>query len=233
MMHIRYGMPVALALGLLATAAVAKHDGRPAASLLDPAAFAPTAIIAPPPAQGSVVARQELAYLRALHQAAPAERIARADADGHDKGPHAFNAVTGRDLTALPATAALLARVDAETDAVVDRAKQHFRRIRPYRTDPTLPHCGKGKGVDDSYPSGHSAFAWSTGWTLAQLMPDRAAAILDRSRDYAEGREICAVHYPSDVEAGHAVGQLVADRLLNDPRLADQVAAARAELARR
>lgn len=33
MMHIRYGMPVALALGLLATAAVAKHDGRPAASL--------------------------------------------------------------------------------------------------------------------------------------------------------------------------------------------------------
>jgi hypothetical protein len=36
----------------------------------------------------------------ALHRAAPAERIARADADGHDKGPHAFNAVTGRDLTA-------------------------------------------------------------------------------------------------------------------------------------
>ena len=116
---------------------------------------------------------------------------------------------------------------------MVDRAKEHFRRIRPYRTDPTLPHCGKGKGVDDSYPSGHSAFAWSTGWTLAQLMPDRAAAILDRARDYAEGREICAVHYPSDVEAGHAVGQLVADRLLHDPRLADQVAAARAELARR
>ncbi len=232
-MSIRNRMPIALALGLWASAALAKHDGRPVAELLDPAAFAPEQIVAPPPAPGSDVAKQELAYLRALHRAAPAERIARADADGHDKGPHAFNAVTGRDLAALPATAALLARVDAETEAVVDRAKDHFRRIRPYRTDPTLPHCGKGKGVDDSYPSGHSAFAWSTGWTLAQLMPDRAAAILGRARDYAEGRQICAVHYPSDVEAGHALGQLIADRLLHDPRLADQVAAARAELARR
>lgn len=233
MMHIRCRMPVAFAVGLLATAAAAHDPKRSDAPLLDPVAFAPSAIIAPPPAAGSVVAQQELAYLRALHRGATADRVARADADGHDKGPHAFNAVTARDLTALPATAALLARVEAETDAVVDRAKDHFRRIRPYRVDPTLPHCGKGKGVDDSYPSGHSAFAWSTGWMLAQLMPDRAAAILDRSRDYVEGREICAVHYPSDVDAGHAVGQLVADRLLHDPRLADQIAAARAEIARR
>lgn len=232
-MHMRYGMAVALAVGLLGGDAVAKDHDRPAAALLDPQGYAPASIVAPPPAPDSVVARQELAYLRTLHHAASAERIARADADGHDKGPHAFNAVTGVDLTALPATAALLARVDAETSAIVDAGKDHFRRVRPYRTDPTLPHCGKGKGVDDSYPSGHSAFAWSTGWTLAQLMPDRAPAILDRARDYAEGRAICAVHYPSDIEAGHALGQLVADRLLHDPRLADQVAAARAELARR
>jgi len=73
---------------------------------------------------------------------------------------------------------------------------------------------------------------YSVGWTLAQLMPYRAPQILARAEDYALSREICGVHYPSDTEASHVIGTLTAATLFSDPRLAGQIAAARAELLR-
>jgi acid phosphatase (class A) len=51
-----------------------------------------------------------------------------------------------------------------------------------------------------------------------------------RARDYGFAREICAAHYPSDIEAGHVLGVLAARAMLADPRLAADIAAARAEL---
>ena len=233
-MIVRILTPIACAIGVLGmgvSAGAASEEEAP--RLLDARAFAPERVIAPPPAPGSAVATEELRFLSRLHAAASTDRVARAARDGKDKTPHAFNDAAGRDLQALPATTALLRIVKQETGAVVRAGQAYFHRTRPYVADPGLAHCDNGNGTDDSYPSGHAAFAWSTGWTLAQLMPDRAPALLERARDYADGREICAVHYPSDVEAGHALGTLVADHLLHDPRLADQVAAARRELAQR
>ena len=64
-------------------------------------------------------------------------------------------------------------------------------------------------------------------------MPERAPQIPARAADYALSREYCAVNFPSDTEASHAVGTFVAARLLADPRLATRIAAARAELAAR
>jgi acid phosphatase (class A) len=43
-------------------------------------------------------------------------------------------------------------------------------------------------------------------------------------------REYCGAHFASDIEASHVIGTLVGIDLLADPRLADRIAAARAEL---
>lgn len=104
--------------------------------------------------------------------------------------------------------------------------------MRPWGVDPTLPSCdaGKGKKPTRSYPSGHSVLGYSVGLTLAELVPAKADAILAKARDYALSREICGVHFPSDTEASHALASIVATRLLADPKVADQVAAARTEL---
>jgi acid phosphatase (class A) len=176
-----------------------------------------------------------MAEVRHLATATPADRRAIAAADAADETPHAFNAVTGRDLAALPATAHLLTLIRGEVEIAADNAKHHFHRLRPYAVDPALPHCGGdkpgNKGADRSYPSGHATFGWSMAWVLADLMPDRASAILARTADYGFSREICAAHFPSDIEAGHVLGVLAARALLADPRLAADIAAARAELA--
>ena len=146
-----------------------------------------------------------------------------------------FDEAAGRDLRKLPETWALLTIVQSETDAVIDRAKVHFNRPRPWGVDPTLDYCGKGNGKKPihSYPSGHSGLGYSVGWTLAQLMPDKAPKILARAQDYALSREICGVHYPSDTEASHVIGTLAAAALFADPRLAARIAAARVELSAR
>ena len=65
---------------------------------------------------------------------------------------------------------------------------------------------------------------------LASLMPDKAQAILERAREYAENRLVCGMHFRSDIMAGQDLGTIVAVRLMQDPRFASEMDAARAEL---
>lgn len=203
-----------------------------AAHYIDPAAFVPERLLPPPPAAGSAREKRELDEVRRIVAAASPARLDQARWDGAHEDASAYNAVVGRDLAALPQTAALLAIVTEETEGVVVVAKDHFARLRPYGADPALPHCGKkdATAAPRSYPSGHASIGYAMAWTLVRLMPDRAPAILARADDYAMSRAVCGVHYLSDLEAGHVVGTLIAERLLADPRLAARIAAARTEL---
>ena len=211
---------------------------KPAKTLrwLDPQAFAPERVLPEPPVIGSIEERAEMDEVLAFAKIVAPERHAAAAADGEDETPRAFNAVVGRDLTKLPATAHLLDEIEDEIEVVADVAKRHFHRARPSTVDPALAHCGSGsaggKGGDRSYPSGHATFGWSMAWVLSDLIPERRAAIFARAADYGYSREICAVHFASDVEAGHLLGVLAAKALLADPRLAPDIAAARAELSK-
>lgn len=198
---------------------------------LNPAEVAPRLIFAPPP--GEAMTRQELDFLHRLIAATPADRIARARADGEDETPAMYSAALGRDLRQLPATWNLLVTIEEEANAVIGMGKDEFARPRPYQTDPTMPTCKAVKPGKSprSYPSGHASVGYSMGWALARLAPQRAEAVLTRADDYALGRWLCGVHYPSDTSASRGAAMVVAERLLADPRLAVQVAAARGELA--
>lgn len=220
----------ALAAACLAVPAADAADAPdPAPRWLSAQVFAPTHAFAPPPAPGSVEERLDLDRLRALIAATPPARREQADWDGKHEEPAIFDQALGQDLAKLPHTMALLTLVQDEVERVVAQAKHHFRRARPFMVDPALPHCGKGENALKAYPSGHAAFAWATAWTLAQLTPDHAAAVMARAQDYGLSREICGVHYASDVEASHGMATAAAQALLTDPRLAAMVAAARAE----
>lgn len=233
-----------LTLFLLALPAVVQADTplpgavrmpaeKPEPHYLDPAEYLPQRVMALPPARGSAEEAVELAEVKRTVAAASAARREQAAWDGKHEDPTAFNAALGRDLTRLPATWDLLVTVQEEAYALAGRAKEAFGRMRPYSVDPSVQTCTRqdpGKSAK-SYPSGHAAVGYSVGWALARLQPDRAPAILERARDYAESRVVCGVHFRSDLEASHVLATLVAERLLADPRLADKVAKARAELA--
>lgn len=199
---------------------------------LDKADFVPSRILPSPPARGSAAEALELASLHALIAQTTPERMAQARWDDEHEDPSIFNATLGLDLVKLPATWALLKAVQWDVDLAANDSKVYFARTRPWGVDPTMPNCdeGKGKKPTRGYPSGHAMLGYSVGYVLAQLLPDKAPAIMARAADYGLSREICGVHFASDQEASHVIATLAAQKLLADPRLADQVAAARKEL---
>ncbi len=196
----------------------------------------PGRILPAPPRAGSAAEAAELADVRRIVAAASPERLAQARFDDEHEDPSIFDTAVGSGFAAraLPATWSLLRAVQTESDVATSMSKAYFRRVRPWGVDPTLPNCDAGKGKSElgSYPSGHSTLGYSIGAMLAELIPGRAPAIQARAKDYALSRVICGVHFPSDTEASHVIGAIVATRLLTDPRVAPMIAAARAELTR-
>ncbi|HXR95108.1 MAG TPA: phosphatase PAP2 family protein [Rhizomicrobium sp.] len=202
------------------------------AALLGPAQIDASHLLPPPPAAGSPQAQAEVAELHAIAARATPAMMAAAKRDARDESPALFDKVLGFDVMALPATAKLLDDVVKEQSADAQPGKNFFRRDRPWIVDPSIETCelhapGPAK---TSYPSGHATLAFSTGVVLAALMPDKAQAILERAREYAENRLVCGMHFRSDIVAGQELGSVVAVRLMQDPRFASEMEAAQAEL---
>lgn len=225
-------VPVAAQTPVAAPTAPAKEVLR----YLDPALFQPVLLLPAPVAKDSRANALELDTLHRLIASASPERIKQAQEDAINEDPAIFSAALGVDLRKLPATWELLEIVHQEGATAATMSKKYFHRMRPYSADATIPFCeGKAdpaKPSYKSYPSGHATLGYSVGVTLARLLPAKAEPIMARAQDYALSREYCGAHYASDTQASEVLGTLAATLLLTDPRLADKVAAAKAELAK-
>lgn len=224
---------LALAAGATAQVAPAK-PAKPKKVLmaLTPEQIDARRLIAPPPAEGGPTNKAELAELHRVIGGATPERMAQAKWDDDHEDPSAFYAVIGKgfDLKTLPATAALFAVVMNDQSIAASAAKKAFPRNRPWASDATVKTCDPNDKPLTSYPSGHATMGFSVATVLATLLPEKAEAIEARAADYALSREVCGSHYPSDTEASHVLGSVVAIELLSSPALQDKLAAARAEL---
>ena len=133
-----------------------------------------------------------------------------------------------------PASAPALTRLldRAGTGDLVNRVKQHYRVPRPYLgTDAPIcePRTAHLAGNGD-YPSGHTANGWLEGLILAELVPERATAILARARAYGESRAVCGSHSASAVQAGWMAGSAMFAILGGTPGFQRDLKAAREEL---
>jgi acid phosphatase (class A) len=222
--------------GARAQTAAAPAPARPPKTLkvLTAAEVDPSRILPPPPADGADLQRADLADLQRVYKTRSPERYAQAQWDDKHEDPSIFNAAIGDgfDLTKLPATAKLLAMVDNEQSVAANMAKRYFLRNRPWAIDTSIVACDYKAGAAPltSYPSGHATLAYSVGFVLADLLPEKSQAIMTRAADYSYSREVCGAHYRSDIEASHTLGTVVAMRMLDNAALKPQIDAARAEL---
>jgi acid phosphatase (class A) len=228
----RYGYLVFL-LALAVIPAQAQMAEKPATALLERQAYEPSRFLPPPPDASATAG--ELAELHAIANTSDTARKAAAARDARDETPDIFNGVIGFDIATTPQTNKLLKMVADEEEVDSKAAKSFFHRPRPYTVDSTLTTCTPVKPgkAENSYPSGHATLAFSMGVVLAQLLPAKAQAILERAHDYAENRLVCGVHYRSDIVAGQQFGTVLALRLMELPAFQAQMQAARAELAAR
>lgn len=190
-------------------------------------------ILPPPPASGSPQSVADRAIFRATRALQGSERWAVATRDVTDDRFTTFACAIGLQLDAksAPATTRVFARIGG--GALVDRVKRGYATRRPYLDDdqpicePKSAHLA-GNG---DYPSGHTTNGWSSALLLAELMPERATAILARGRQYGESRYICGSHSLSAVEAGYMSGSVLVATLHAAPEFRRDMDAARAELA--
>lgn len=133
-----------------------------------------------------------------------------------------------------PALDRMMARAFHDANAVAELVKARAERPRPVGDDPERRACQRLDAAgrkSASYPSGSAAVGTAYAETLAALEPERAEAVRRIGREIGISRLVCAMHYPSDVAAGEAVGRAVAAEIAATRAFAEDAPAARAELA--
>lgn len=194
------------------------------------------AILPAPPAAGSAAfAADEDAY-RVTRKLRGTPRWALAVSDAELEFPHAaqtFSCALDLPISAeaTPHLNMLLRRVRADASRATDKAKNHYKRPRPYLMYKEESCTPQWKYKNDSYPSGHTSIGWAWALTLAEIAPpDRANAVLERGLAFGESRVVCGVHWASDIVAGRVVAASTVSRLHADPVFSAQMAGARKEI---
>lgn len=145
-----------------------------------------------------------------------------------------FSCAVGVSLTPqnAPRTAALIQRASRDTAAQTNRAKEIFKRVRPFLIDP-------GEVCEDKvslarsydYPSGHTTAGWTWALILSELAPAHSTEILARGRAYGESRFICGAHNESAVEGGRLSATATMTAVRSTAAYQADAAAAKAEMA--
>ncbi len=226
---------IALAAMLaLATPAYAQQAAQSRPTVNAPPILDGAALVGPAPALDSP---RQAADRLAMHPTVSAERLAQARADIPWSPWVAMHPVFGDSFTEarLPRTAAVFNDVLQGLSPPIGAAKTAYDRRRPFIADPNVIQCDAPDDAlarSGSFPSGHGAGGWAWALVMAELVPSRADAILQRGRDYGDSRVICGYHFPSDIEAGRTLAAGVIARLHADPAFRRDLDAARRELAR-
>lgn len=192
-------------------------------------------ILPGPPTPGSPRAKADAQLFRDSRAMQGSPRWQQATADvSSDLGDRFATALDFRpDWSRLPVTKTLIARFDADRSAAIRVGKAHWQSARPFiGTD--LPICEPRTPsliANGDYPSGHTAHGWGFALIMAELLPDRAQAILARGRDYGDSRWICGSHTMSAVEGGYLAASAIVAREHGDAAFRRDMAAAAEELA--
>ena len=80
------------------------------------------------------------------------------------------------------------------------------------------------------FPPGHASLGWAWALILAELVPQRADAILARGYEFGQSRVICGVHWQTDVDAGRMIGSAVIAKLHANPEFVEHMRAASEEV---
>jgi acid phosphatase (class A) len=223
---------LALLLLSLALPALALRADAPAAPAAAPYAVANqvdlTRLLAPPPSEAE--ARKELDELLRIQRRRTAADEAACVSD-QVISVFRFADVLGAGFTPdkLPKTAALFLRVVASVHVPLQKAQETWARKRPPLADPAIHPVGAVPATA-AYPSGHATNGNLMGILLADMVPERSAALHARGVLFGERRVLAGVHYPSDIEAGRQSAAAIAQTLFQDPQFRDDFGDARAEL---
>jgi acid phosphatase (class A) len=134
-----------------------------------------------------------------------------------------------------PALYMLLRRTLADVGLASYSAKNAYQRERPFMVNGApicTPEDEQLLRKDGSYPSGHTSIGWGWALILTELSPDQTDVLIARGRSFGESRNVCNVHWYSDVVAGRLVGAAAVSKLHDNEQFLAAMDAAREDIAR-
>lgn len=170
----------------------------------------------------SAAADADLGEVHRAEQTRSTAQVKAAQFDDTHEDIFLYSDILGPNFTPdrLPLTADLSGRIRKTAGSIDNPLKAEFRRLRPYNFDSTLhPVCETNK--EFSYPSGHAVNGYLFAFLLAEMLPEKRNALLERANRYAHNRVVCGVHYPSDVEASRRVALVAFGALLVNPEFVE------------
>jgi acid phosphatase (class A) len=188
-------------------------------------------LLPPPPANDSAQMKSELGEILTVQVTRTKAMEERAIADATENVWRFADVVDSPkfNAAALPKLAAFFDRVVETEGAVVDPAKDVWKRPRPHLysdlVKPVVPLSKSG-----AYPSGHATVGTLMGIELANMLPEKRAQIMARAWEYGRNRVVGGIHYASDIEMGRISGTVIAQTISTHPDFKQEFEAAKAEL---
>ena len=195
-------------------------------------------LLDPPPTPGSAAFAldQEVAKASFPGQGSARWELAARDADLYfPAAAAAFSCSLGIQISEeeTPRLYTLLRRTLTDAGLATYKAKEHFKRRRPFLMN-GQPICTPDEQedltTDWSYPSGHTSVGWAWALILSEIAPNQQDQILQRGREFGKSRNVCNVHWYSDVQAGLLMGAATVAQLQANPVFRADLRAAAAEV---
>jgi acid phosphatase (class A) len=195
-------------------------------------------LLSPPPEEGSAAYQldQEIAQTYVTMEDGPRKEQAAKDAVlNFPDATDAFNIVLDIEISeeTSPLLYIILRRTLTDAALSTYSAKKHYQRNRPFMVNniPTCtPESEEYLRKDGSYPSGHTTIGWAWALILAEVFPEEANVILERGKEFGISRNVCNVHWHSDVIAGRMMGAATVARLHADDDFLVDLRAAKKEI---
>jgi len=193
------------------------------------------ALVPPPPTTGSTALALDEDIYRTTRMLRDTPRWKLAAKHANLEFPNAadtFSCVLDMPISeaATPHLNILLRRIRGDASRANDKAKDFYKRQRPYMTRGDSNCTPNEKLRPDAYPSGHASIGWAWSLVLAEIALERGNEILARGLAFGQSRIVCGSHWKSDVEAGRLVGAATVSRLHANPEFTAQLALARKEI---
>jgi acid phosphatase (class A) len=169
-----------------------------------------------PPVSGSNSDKADMAVVREWQNKRTEDQCAQAQAEARAEYDEFFGSMSPFPRPLPPGAAVVLRRVKSEVDAAASKLKDRYMRLRPFNIDSSIVPCISGVG-GWSYPSGHAAIARIYALLLSDLEPERRLEFIVRADEAALNRVIGGVHYPSDIEAGKKMADILYPMYLKSP----------------
>ena len=199
------------------------------ATFVTPDRFDLTKLLAPAPAPDSGQQRRNLAAVPAMQKARTPAQSERELADA-TAGTFGFADVLGPNFNAqrVPAVAALFDKIRGDAAVASSTGKGVWNRPRPFSVSAEVNPIGD-RPEGSSYPSGASTVGYLTAIMLANMVPEKGAALFARGREFGDDRVILGVHFPSDVAAGRVLGRAIYAVIKDKKAYQDDLTAAKTE----